>query len=171
MPHTAYHMLPEKLCQICSLYAGKDRLTFSIIWEMTPDAEVVKHRFAKTIVKSCYQMSYDLAQSMIENPDKFSMDLDIKGNYTVSMLCDIVNKLFKLSSKMRKKRFDNGALILNKPKLQISFDTMLSRENKIPTPTNYYIYESKDSHRCDFYFYLFLLSCYQVTLAFALFIL
>ncbi|KAM0737562.1 DIS3-like exonuclease 2 [Formica fusca] len=148
LPHTTYHMLPEKLCQICSLSAGEDKLAFSIIWEMTSDAEIVKHRFAKTVIRSCCQMSYDMAQAMIENPGKsqFKDFLDTKGNYTMSSLSNIVNNLFKLSNQLRNKRFDNGALRLDQPKLQICMDTMLSQEHKIPMPVNYRLEEKKDSN-------------------------
>ncbi|CAL1686445.1 unnamed protein product [Lasius platythorax] len=148
LPHTAYHMLPEKLCQICSLSAAKDRLAFSVIWEMTPDAEIVKHRFAKTVIRSCCQMSYDMAQAMIENPRKtrFKNFPNIKGNYTVSSLSHIMNNLFKLSCQLRNKRFVNGALRLDQPKLQICIDTVLSREHGIPIPVNYRLEEKKDSN-------------------------
>ncbi|RLU22682.1 hypothetical protein DMN91_004960 [Ooceraea biroi] len=148
-PHTVYHMLPEELCRICSLHAGKDRLTFSVIWEMTPDAEVVRHRFAKTVVRSCCQMSYDSAQTMIESPGEKSWaedSLDIRGNYTASALCDVVNKLFKLSSKMRSKRFADGAVRLDQPKLQVRLNTTPSRERRIPTAVNYYVHVNKDSN-------------------------
>lgn len=157
LPHTAYHMLPEKLCQICSLSAAKDRLAFSVIWEMTPDAEIVKHRFAKTVIRSCCQMSYDIAQAMIENPGKtrFKNFPNIKGNYTVSSLSHIMNNLFKLSCQLRNKRFVNGALRLDQPKLQICIDTVLSREHGIPIPVNYRLEEKKDSNRCGFYSLIF----------------
>lgn len=147
LPHTAYHMLPEKLCQICSLSAAKDRLAFSIIWEITPDAEIVKHRFAKTVIRSCCQMSYEMAQAMIENPEEtqFENFPDIE-NYTVSSLSNIVNNLFQLSSHLRNKRFANGALRLDQPKLQICLDTTLSQEHGIPIPINYRLEERKDSN-------------------------
>ncbi|XP_072748789.1 DIS3-like exonuclease 2 [Anoplolepis gracilipes] len=147
LPHKTYHMLPEKFCQVCSLSAGKDRLSFSVIWEMTPNAEIVKHRFAKTIIRSCCQMSYDMAQAMIENQEETQSKefLDIKGNYTVSSLSDVVNNLFKLSSQLRNKRFDNGALRLDQPKLQICMDSTLSQEHGIPIPVNYCLEERKES--------------------------
>lgn len=154
------HMLPEKLCKICSLLPGKDRLAFSVIWEMTPETEIVKHRFAKTVIRSCCQMSYDLAQAMIDNPEKSWPEdfLDIKGDYTVSLLSNIVNKLFKLSIQLQNKRFVNGALRLDQPKLQIHIDLMLSQEHGIPIPVNYYIYKRNDSNRWIYIFFLLLLS-------------
>ncbi|KAL6262203.1 hypothetical protein P5V15_007300 [Pogonomyrmex californicus] len=148
LPHMTYHMLPEKLCKVCSLLPGKDRLAFSVIWEVTPNAEIVKHRFARTVVRSCCQMSYESAQAMIDNPGKsWPKDfLDIKADYTASLLSDIVNKLFKLSTQLRRKRFVNGALKLDQPKLQICIDTRLSQDYGMPIPINYYLYEVKDSN-------------------------
>lgn len=157
MPHKAYHMLPEKLSQLCSLTAGKDKLAFSVIWEMTPDAEIVKHRFAKTVIRSCCQMSYESAQAMIDNPEKsWPKDfLDVKGDHTMSTLSDIVNKLFKLSIQLRRKRFINGALRLDQPKLQIRIDANLSLEHGFPIPINYYLDGKNDSHKYDFFLFIF----------------
>nr|XP_012226753.1 PREDICTED: DIS3-like exonuclease 2 [Linepithema humile] len=148
MPHKAYHMLPEELSQLCSLAAGKDKLAFSVIWEMTPDAKIVKYRFAKTVIKSCCQMSYESAQAMIDNPEKsWPTDfLDIKGDHTISTLSDIINRLFKLSIQLRNIRFSNGALRLDQPKLQISIDANLSQKHGFPTPTNFYLDGKRDSN-------------------------
>ncbi|XP_067214088.1 DIS3-like exonuclease 2 isoform X2 [Linepithema humile] len=148
MPHKTYHMLPEKLIQLCSLAAGKDKLAFSVIWEMTPDGKIVKNRFAKTVIRSCCQMSHESAQAMIDNPEK-SWPTDfvyINGDHTISTLSNIINRLFKLSIQLRKIRFSNGALRLNQPKLQISIDANLSLKNGFPTPTNFYLEEKKDSN-------------------------
>ncbi|KYN35544.1 DIS3-like exonuclease 2 [Trachymyrmex septentrionalis] len=148
LPHMTSHMLPEALCKVCSLFSGKDKLAFSVIWEITPEAEIVKHRFAKTVIRSCCQMSYDSAQAMLDDPKKsWPKDfLDIKGDYTVSLLSDLVNKLFKLSTQLQNKRFSHGALRLNKPTLQIRIDPVLSQEHGIPIPVDYYVDESTDSH-------------------------
>ncbi|KYQ51116.1 DIS3-like exonuclease 2 [Trachymyrmex zeteki] len=148
LPHMTSHMLPEELCKVCSLFPGKDKLAFSVIWEMTPEAEIVKHRFAKTVIRSCCQMSYDSAQAMLDDPEKsWPKDfLDIKGDYTASLLSDLVNKLFKLSTQLQNKRFVNGALRLNKPTLQICIDPVLSQEHGIPIPTDYYVHERIDSN-------------------------
>lgn len=148
LPHMTSHMLPEDLCKICSLLPGKDRLAFSVIWEITSNAEIVKYRFAKTVIRSCCQMSYDAAQAIINNPEKSWPEdfLDIKGDYTTSLLSDIVNKLFKLSTQLQKKRFAHGALRLDQPKLQICLDRTISQEHGIPIPVNYYVHERNDSN-------------------------
>ena len=51
-------MLPKLLTEhLCSLVGGEDRFAFSVIAEMTHDAEVVKQRFVKTIIRSKQAMT------------------------------------------------------------------------------------------------------------------
>lgn len=45
-----------------------ERLTFSAIWEMTPDADVVSVRFTKAVILSRAAMSYGDAQTRIDDP-------------------------------------------------------------------------------------------------------
>ncbi len=45
-------MLPKPLTEdICSLRAGGERLAFSVIWELTPDAQPVAVRFTKSVIR------------------------------------------------------------------------------------------------------------------------
>ena len=55
-------MLPFELCNICSLLPGKDKLAFSVFIELNEDANVIRHEFSKTVLRSCAQLSYDHAQ-------------------------------------------------------------------------------------------------------------
>lgn len=126
MVEKAYHMLPEQLTRLCSLTPGKDKLCFSVIWEMTPTtAEVVASRIVKTIIKSTCQMSYDQAQLMIDEPDKDWESYDSlkrDGSFSNNAVCEVVNNLYKLAVKLRGKRFDGGALSIDQPKLQFQID-------------------------------------------------
>ncbi|XP_066593542.1 DIS3-like exonuclease 2 [Prorops nasuta] len=130
MVDKAYHMLPEELCKLCSLLPGKDKVAFSIIWEMTPDAEIVSHRFAKTIINSCCQMSYEEAQEILEMPEVEWLKiqkLDVKTKskkFYVLLLYRSVKNLFHLSQILRKKRFDKGALKFDQLKMQITLDEL-----------------------------------------------
>ncbi|XP_043598986.1 DIS3-like exonuclease 2 isoform X2 [Bombus pyrosoma] len=143
MADNVYHMLPKELCQLCSLSPGQDKLAFSVIWEMTQDAKVVKHRFAKTVIRSCCQMSYQHVQKMIENPEYNWPDdsIYIDGNYKLSDLSIKVNILHNLAVQMRKRRFQNGALQINQPKLYVSVDRITG------LPVSYNIEEQQDSNR------------------------
>lgn len=45
-------MLPKPLTEdICSLRAGVERLAFSVLWVMTPDARTVSVRFTKSVIR------------------------------------------------------------------------------------------------------------------------
>ncbi|XP_020288243.1 DIS3-like exonuclease 2 [Pseudomyrmex gracilis] len=149
MPYTAYQMLPEVLCKICSLSSGKDSLTFSVIYEMTPYGDVVNYRFAKTVIRSCCKMSYETVQDMIENPDKSRPEdfLDIKGDYTLSMISDAVNRLLEVAEELEDKRFANGALRLDLPKLRAWLDSSLKNNQESKLFPKFYLEETKDSHK------------------------
>ena len=49
---------------------GVERLTFSAIWEMTPDAEVASVRFTKAVIRSRAAMTYADAQAAIDDSSK-----------------------------------------------------------------------------------------------------
>lgn len=61
-------MLPKPLTEdICSLRGEVERLAFSVIWEMTPNAEVVSTRYHKSLIKSRAAMTYAEAQTRIDD--------------------------------------------------------------------------------------------------------
>lgn len=60
-------MLPEHLCnQLCSLRPNEEKLTFSVIFEMNQEAEVLNHRIRHTIIKSCRRYTYEEVQYLLE---------------------------------------------------------------------------------------------------------
>ncbi len=60
-------MLPEHLCnQLCSLRPDEEKLTFSVIFEMNEEAEVLNHRIRHTIIKSCRRYTYEEVQYLLE---------------------------------------------------------------------------------------------------------
>ena len=56
-------MVPDLLSSnLCSLRGNEERFAFSVIWEMTPDVEIVNVKFHKSIIKSkvsCLIISVD----------------------------------------------------------------------------------------------------------------
>ena len=144
-------MLPKQLCLACSLLPGQDKLAFSVILEMTPSAEIVNYRFAKTVINSCCQMSYDQAQIMIDDESyDWSKDesLKIAGNYKPSDLVKIVKNLHDLSLHLKNRRFDEGALRIDQPKLCVLLDKVTG------LPISYRLDERKESNRYHFFFFL-----------------
>ena len=63
-------MLPEKLSnKLCSLRPNEEKLTFSAVFEVTPQAKVINPWFGRTNIISDYRFDYELAQSIIEAGD------------------------------------------------------------------------------------------------------
>lgn len=131
MVDRVYHMLPEQLCLLCSLLPGEDKLAYSVIWEMTKTGEILNTRFTRSIINSCAKLAYDHAQQVIENPEKeFTTDdfPEIFNGYNIKNIVAIIKQLQSSALILRKKRFDNGALRINQPKIRISLDP----ETKLP---------------------------------------
>ncbi len=60
-------MLPEKISNfLCSLRPHEEKLSFSAIFEMTNDAELVKEWFGRTVIYSDCRFTYEEAQTIIE---------------------------------------------------------------------------------------------------------
>lgn len=60
-------MLPEHLCnQLCSLRPNEEKLTFSVIFDMNEEAEVLRSRIKHTVIKSCRRYTYEEVQYLLE---------------------------------------------------------------------------------------------------------
>lgn len=138
----AYHMLPDELCMLCSLFPGVDKLAFSVFWEITKDGEVLSHRFAKTVINSCSQLAYEHAQAILEKKEySESFFPETYNNYKYEDIRKSIEVIGSISAIFRNNRFENGALRINQPK--VSF--CLSAQNGLPD--SYSIYEIKESHQ------------------------
>lgn len=110
-------MLPRVLCDnLCSLVVGVDRLSFSVIWTISPQAEVLTTWFGKTIMRSRAQLDYGTAQEMEDNPQNFDSDPELQA------CAKDVMALQKLADIMRKRRFNSGSLSLDSVKLSFELD-------------------------------------------------
>ncbi|GIY31815.1 DIS3-like exonuclease 2 [Caerostris extrusa] len=137
-------MLPRLLCDnLCSLNPGQDRLTFSIIWEMTPQGDICKQWIGRSIINSCSKLSYEHAQSMLENPGLEHWNVsefpEVYGGFTINDIAISVYHLHCLALQLRERRFDNGALRLDQVKLQFTLDA----ESGLPSGFNVFVH--KDS--------------------------
>ena len=93
-------MLPRLLCeQLCSLNPDVDRLTFSVVWRMTQDGDVIDEWFGRSVIRSVAKLSYDHAQSFIERPEEeFSVEQlpPISKSTTISDIHKSVLNLYKV---------------------------------------------------------------------------
>ena len=104
-------MLPEKLCnKLCSLRQDEDKLTFSVVVEMTPKAEVKSRWIGRTVICSDRRYAYEQAQEIIE-----------KGEVT-DPLSEAILTLHKLASKLKTERSKKGAIDFDRPEMKVECD-------------------------------------------------
>ena len=109
-------MLPSLLStDLCSLKGNVDRFAFSVLWEVTPDAQIVNVEFQKTLIHSIAALTYQEAQTMIDLPDT---PTNMKDKQVAA-----VKGLAHLARLFRKRRIDAGALTLASPEVKFVFDS------------------------------------------------
>ncbi|XP_041987302.1 DIS3-like exonuclease 2 [Aricia agestis] len=141
MVEKAYHMLPDDLCMLCSLLPAVDKLAFSVFWEITPDAQVLKHRFSKTVINSCCKLAYEHAQDILDDKENIEENFaEIYNGFKYSDIHEAIKVLGHMSSIFRQRRFDGGALRIDQ--LKITF-----KLGPTGLPETYSIYESRASHQ------------------------
>ena len=110
-------MLPEKLCNmVCSLRPDEEKLTFSAVFEMNDNADVIRKWIGKTVIKSNRRFAYEEVQEMIEGGD---------GDFKDEIL--IFNKL---ATKLREKRMAQGSINFHSEEVKFVLD-----ENMKPIDT------------------------------------
>lgn len=111
-------MLPEKLCnKLCSLRPNEDKLTFSAVFEMTPDAKIRKKWFGRTAINSDVRLDYDQAQAIIEAVDK--------GDERVEsdMLYKAIKDLNFIARILKARRAKAGAIDFERPEMKVICDS------------------------------------------------
>lgn len=105
-------MLPKPLTEdVCSLRADVERLAFSVILEMTPEADIISSHYTKSIIKSSAALSYVEAQARMDDSrlmDQVTRDL---------------RNMNALAKKMRLRRIERGALTLASAEVKFQIDT------------------------------------------------
>ena len=90
-------MLPENLSNgLCSLRPNEDKLTFAAVFELDHQGDVLKEWFGRTIIHSDRRFTYEEAQERIDSK---------KGDFQ-----EEINSLNALAHKLKKKRFQKGAI-------------------------------------------------------------
>uniref|UniRef100_A0A8C8FUM0 DIS3-like exonuclease 2 n=1 Tax=Oncorhynchus tshawytscha TaxID=74940 RepID=A0A8C8FUM0_ONCTS len=138
-------MLPRLLCEeLCSLNPLTDRLTFSVIWKITPEGKILSEWFGRSVIRSCVKLSYDHAQSMIEAPDKLFQADELPpcaAEHPMDEIHQAVLNLHAIAKRLRAQRFQGGALRLDQLKLSFTLD----RETSMPQGC--YVYQYRDSNK------------------------
>ncbi len=120
-------MLPERLSNgVCSLRPNEDKLTFSAVFELDKEANIINQWFGKTIIYSDKRFSYEQAQELIENkPGEYSREILILND---------------LAHQLRERKFKHGAISFETTEVKFQLD-----ENG--KPLGVYVKERKDAHK------------------------
>ena len=127
LPDRVNPMLPEHISNVlCSLRPHEDKLTFSAIFQLSPNGNVKQYWLGKTIIHSDHRFTYEEVQEIIDNGS---------GEYSDEIL--ILNTI---AQKMRKQRFKKGAINFSSQEVRFKLD----EKGK---PIGIIIKESKESHQ------------------------
>jgi ribonuclease R len=119
-------MLPERLSnKICSLVPNEDRLTYSVLAELTPRGKVVSYEIKKSVINSKRRFTYEEVQKILETG---------KGDYAAELI-----KMNKLAKVMRQKRIKSGSINFFSREVEFQLD-------KTGKPVNISIKEVKESN-------------------------
>ncbi|MGN6165037.1 MAG: ribonuclease R, partial [Flavisolibacter sp.] len=127
LPDRVNPMLPEHISNfLCSLRPNEDKLTFSAVFQMTPKGQVKQYWIGRTAIHSDHRFTYEEVQEIIEKED---------GLYRDEILL-----LNSIAQRLRKKRFDAGAINFSSTEVRFKVD-----ENA--KPVGIVVKESKEAHQ------------------------
>jgi len=102
-------MLPEKLSNnICSLVPDQDRLTYSVIAEMSKRGKLIDYKIEKTVINSKRRFTYEEVQEIIENGEED--------------FADEIAILNKLAKTLRTKRMQSGSFDFATAEIKFELD-------------------------------------------------
>lgn len=127
LPDRVNPMLPEQISNVlCSLRPHEDKLTFSAVFQMTPKGQVKQYWLGKTVIHSNHRFTYEEVQEIIEKED--------------GLYCDEILLLNNIAQRLRKKRFDAGAINFSSTEVRFKLD----EKGK---PIGIVVKESKEAHQ------------------------
>ena len=120
-------MLPVELSNgICSLNAGENRFTISVIAEINKDGKVISSDIRKSVINVTERMSYKGVQIVLDNYGKKLEEIENKEERNVFIKYKKYKKYFKLMEELayilKNKRLKNGSLNLDIPETKIILD-------------------------------------------------
>jgi ribonuclease R/exosome complex exonuclease DIS3/RRP44 len=144
-------MLPEMLSNgVCSLRPREEKLTFSAVFEINEETQIINQWFGRTVTYSDQRFAYEEAQSIIENC-KLS---DSYQSYTMPSNISILNKEYAVKPEiveatlklnqfakiLRKKRMKQGAISFDRIEVKFNLD-------KEANPVGVFFKKSKDANK------------------------
>lgn len=114
-------MLPPALSEeLCSLAPGEERLAFSAVLTLTKEAKIIKKWFGKTVIKSAAKLSYGMVQGLLDG--KPLSNVSVVPEHEVASIETDIRLLYELAKVLRTRRFQNGSLRLDAPRLSFKLN-------------------------------------------------
>ncbi|KAF5272688.1 hypothetical protein FQA39_LY07715 [Lamprigera yunnana] len=105
-------MVPDLLSSnLCSLRGGEERFAFSCVWEMDYNANILEVKCHKSIIRSRRALTYEEAQITIDDKSK------------TDSIAQSLRHLNRLAKILKKRRLENGALVLASPEVKVHMDS------------------------------------------------
>lgn len=119
-------MLPEKLSNhLCSLRPHEDKYTFSVVFTIDKEYQIIHNWIGKTLIHSDHRFSYEEVQEILDgNPGKYKKELLLLNEIAVFI---------------RKKRMENGAIDFDSDEVKFKLDEK-------GNPLELLVKERKQSH-------------------------
>ncbi|CAB1422139.1 unnamed protein product [Pleuronectes platessa] len=123
-----YDMLPAVLsADLCSLLGGDDRYAMSVLWELDAQTLAVNQVwFGRTIIRSSYQLHYELAQALLHGERVEVAELGQLGSeekeVKLSELTQALETLTHVARHLRAQRDRGGALELEGVEVRAQLD-------------------------------------------------
>ena len=137
-------MLPEILSNgACSLRPNEEKLTFSAVFEINENAQILNEWFGRTVTYSDKRFAYEEAQAIIETKKNFipeNISITNESYYVSDVIVEGILKLNELAKVLRKKRMNEGAISFDRVEVKFNLD-----ENA--NPTGVFFKESKDANK------------------------
>lgn len=103
-------MLPEVLSNdLCSLNPNEDKFTFSAVFKMTGEGEVLDEWFGRTVIHSNKRFTYEDANEVILGTQDGPFQTELR-------------KLNEIAKKLEKKKSDNGAMSFDTEEVKFVLD-------------------------------------------------
>ncbi|KAK9542198.1 hypothetical protein VZT92_000081 [Zoarces viviparus] len=123
-----YDMLPAVLsADLCSLLGGVDRYAMSVMWELDAQTLAVdKVWYGRTLIRSSYQLHYELAQALLNGEPAEVPELDGLGSEErdaeLARLTRSLETLTRVARHLRAQRDRGGALELEGVEVRAQLD-------------------------------------------------
>ncbi|MEX0602912.1 MAG: ribonuclease R, partial [Bacteroidota bacterium] len=116
LPNTVIPMLPEHLSNVvCSLRPDEDRLTFSVLMEVSPGGNVENHEIRESVIRSKRRFTYEEVDDILEESATRPKGLS-------PILVTTLKRMQELSKVLTRERMRKGSIDFETAEAKFRFD-------------------------------------------------